>query len=152
LERLRPTDPAVGRRFGTTERAMRTFQARIPDFDDFTSVAESYGLRPGNLLAVFVLEGAFGRETYWPPLNFETCPETLATLSDAASLAACHLWQTHGMDDFAVTKRVPCRSGYNVFDVHSHGHRGAMLASLGHLYAQGMLWDSEGLRPTDPRQ
>jgi hypothetical protein len=142
LENLRPTDPRIGNRFGSNEYALQTFEARIPDLSDFIDVAESYGLQPGNLLAVFVLEGAWGRDLYQPPS---------VRLNDTASLAAWHLWRTHGMDDYGVTIRHPGSSDNN-FDVHSSGHRAAMLTSLGHLYAQGMLWNNEGLRPGDPRQ
>lgn len=151
LEGLRPADSNVGSRFGSTDYALQTFQARITDLDDFIAVAESYGMQPGNLLAVFVLEGGWGRDIYGTPLNLAPHPPTPVTLHDEASLAAWHLWQTHGMDDYAVTRRVPGR-GDNIFDVNSRGHRAAMMDSLGDLFAQGMLWNADGVRPQDPRQ
>jgi len=140
LEGLRPEDPAVGARFGSTEYALQTFESRIQDLEDFNVVAQSYGMQPGNLLAIFVLEGAFGRRLYVPP----------STTLDAAGLVSWHLWQRHGMDDFAVTYRPPGASD-NRFNKSSSGHRSAIISTLANFYGQGLLWNSQSLRPDDPR-
>jgi len=133
---------------GSVEYVKNTFMARISDMNDFRLVAQSYQIPPNQLLAIIIREGYFMENAYYK----DPGPNYPALNSDPAGLVSWHLWRTHGMDDFAVVIPRSPGSTDNSFNSSSRGHRSAMLRTLSDFYAKGLLWDEQGLRPSDPTQ